>query len=340
LESNSKSKQYSLKEKLFAHLETWRLYTIVWCGLVSLVGASLAFNGTPPVRILILSFFIPLIGWIASLYASDYLDRNLDAISKGHRPIPSGRISPKEALIVGTLFAVTGFLLSFLLTINNVIMAGIVAILVLTYTKIFKSKGILGNINRGFITLPAYFFGMVSVNPTLMDIPLYIYLLTIVFLLHDTNSNMIGAIRDIEGDKKGGYETFPVKYGIKKSMILSFTLTGFWFILVLLIPWYYQFLSIYFYMVMILDIGILFAFYYYLVKTFKNHSRKIALRYHEFFIIERITLASALLFGVINPFTALMIFIVAIVITLCSQFFLRGRYEGIDKNFVERDENK
>ena len=317
------------KEKIIAHIETWRPYTIVWCGLVSLVGACLAYQGTPPAKILILSFFIPLVGWIASLYASDYLDKELDAISKNHRPIPSGRISPNEALITGSLFALFGFFLSFFLTIYNVLFACMVAILVLTYTKIFKSKGILGNINRGFITIAAYFFGIFSVNPSLSDIPMYLYLLAIVFLLHDINSNMIGAIRDVEGDKKGGYQTFPVKYGIKKSMKLSFILTISWFLLIIGIPLYYGFLSSRFYVVILIDIGILAIFYYYLVKTFKNHSRKIALRYHEFFVIERITLASALLFGIVNPFIATTIFIFALVLTIISQHILRGRYEGI-----------
>lgn len=313
-------------------METWRPYTIVWCGLVSLAGACLAFDGVPPLRIFLLSFFIPLMGWIASLYASDYLDKELDSISKKHRPIPSGRISSKEALASGAIFAITGFLLSFLLTIYNVFLALIVALLVISYTKIFKSKGILGNINRGFITIAAYFFGIFSVCPSFIDIPIYLFLLAIVFLLHDTNSNMIGAIRDIDGDKKGGYVTFPVKHGIKKSMILSLILTVFWFVLLLIIPLYYSFLSYYFFIVMAIDIGILSIFYYYLIKTFENHSRKIALRYHEFFIIERITLASALLFGVVDIFIAIVIFVISMFITLISQFILRGRYERCDES--------
>jgi hypothetical protein len=108
-------------------------------------------------------------------------------------------------------------------------------------------------------------------------------------------------------------------------------LTVSWFVLLLIIPLYYDFLSLWFFVVMILDVGILFIFYYYLVKTFENHSRKIALRYHEFFIIERITLASALLFGVLDVLLAFSIFVVSMVVTLISQHVLRGRYEGIDE---------
>ena len=80
---------------------------------------------------------------------------------------------------------------------------------------------------------------------------------------------------------------------------------------------------------MILDVAILIIFYYYLIKTFKHHTRKIALRYHEFFIIERIMLASALLFGIIDVFVAASIFIFSMIVTLLSQYILRGRYEGV-----------
>jgi len=105
-----------LKTKLFAHLETMRLYTVIWCGLVSLVGTCVALGNFPSISIALLVLFIPIMGWIAGLYLSDYLDRKLDSIQKPHRPIPSGRIKPKEAIIVGACFAFAGFFLTFLLS--------------------------------------------------------------------------------------------------------------------------------------------------------------------------------------------------------------------------------
>ena len=157
MKTSSKSK-LNLKDKLFAHLETWRPYTVIWCGLVSLAGACISFGDFPSLTIAALAFFIPMMGWTAALYLSDYLDRNLDAIQKPHRPIPSGRIKPKEAIVVGGIFAITGFFLSFLLSINNVILVFVVALLVLSYAKISKSRDILGNINRGFVTFTACLF--------------------------------------------------------------------------------------------------------------------------------------------------------------------------------------
>jgi geranylgeranylglycerol-phosphate geranylgeranyltransferase len=330
LKADTRSK-FSLKDKLFAHLETWRLYTVVWCGLVSLAGSCIAYGSFPPIKISILALFIPMMGWTAALYLSDFLDRKLDSIQKPHRPIPSGRIKSYEAITIGAIFAITGFLLSFLLTINNIILVFVVAGLVFSYTKISKSRGLAGNVNRGIVTVAAYLYGVFSVGVPIQSIPIFIWILAFVFLFHDTNSNLVGAIRDMEGDKKGGYITIPVKYGIKKSVIISFVLTIIWLSIALYIPFRYEFLKIEFYFVMLLDILILISLYVYLIQAIKKYSRQKALKFHEFFVIERITLASAFIFGIANVYIAAIIFICAIIVTSISQYLLRKRYEFVEK---------
>jgi len=327
---DSSNSKFTLKDKLFAHLETWRLYTVIWCGLVSLAGSFIAFGSfgsLPSLKIALLALFIPMVGWTAGLYLSDFLDRKLDAIQKPHRPIPSGRIKPKEALAIGGIFVITGFLLSFLLSLNNIILVVVVALLVLSYAKISKSRGIIGNLNRGIVTVAAYFFGVFSVDQPIQLFPIYVWLLAIVFLLHDTNSNLVGAIRDMEGDKAGGYITIPVKYGIKKSIFISLALTIAWLSLALFLPFYYKFLKTEFYLIMIIDVLILISLYIYFVKSVRNYSRAKALKFHEFFVIERITLASAFIFGIADIYIAASVFLVALLATSVSQYLLRKRYE-------------
>jgi len=330
LKTNSNSK-YTIRDKLFAHLETWRLYTVIWCGLVSLAGSCIAFGDFPPLKIAFLAFFIPMIGWTAGLYLADFLDRKLDAIQKPHRPIPSGRIKPYEAIAIGAIFAVTGLMLSILLSPNNILLVFVVALLVLGYAKFSKSRGIVGNLNRGFVTVAAYFFGVFSIGQSIQEIPIYILLLSFVFLIHDTNSNLVGAIRDMGGDKKGGYVTIPVKYGLKKSIFISLILTFTWLSLVLYLPYYFKFLKIEFYLLMIIDVLILFSLYVYLFMAVKNYSREKALKFHEFFIIERVTLASALIFGIASINKAGIIFVIALLVTYLSQYLLRKRYEFKEK---------
>ena len=324
----------SLKDKIFAHIEASRPYTVIWCGLVSLAGACIAFNEFPPLSIAVLVTAIPMMGWTAGLYLTDFFDRKLDVIQKPHRPIPSGRIHKNEALGIGGLFAVLGFLLSFLLGINNILLVFPVAVLVFTYAKFTKSQGMLGNINRGTVIIAAYFFGVFSTGQALDSFPLYIWLLSILFFVHDTNSNLIGTIRDVWGDKQGGYVTLPVKYGIKKSMYVSLFLSIVYMSLIVVFLSYFNFLQypLRFYGYFVCAVLILCSMYLMIFTSKKEIDRQQALIAHEFFIAERITLASGFIAAMTSSFIlSFMIFLISISISLIAQRLLRKRYEFKEK---------
>jgi geranylgeranylglycerol-phosphate geranylgeranyltransferase len=318
-----------MRQKLFAHFETMRPYTLLWCGLVSLTGASLAYGDLPPLRIAILVFFIPILGWIAGLYLADYYDRTLDTIQKPHRPIPSGRISSKEVLIVGACYAILGGLLTFFLPFINVILVFIASLLVLCYAKYTKAKGLLGNFNRGAMTVITYLFGVFSVS-TVTTIPPSLWILSLVFFFHDTNSNIIGAIRDITGDRTGGYATTPVKYGIQPTLLISVTLSMLYLLLtagtliifpLLRYPLFFSFLFT-------LGILILCVMYLILFTSMQSLTQKQSLHAHELFVAERIIFSSAFLVGMVSsPTLSYSLCISSLVMTLLSQHLLRERYE-------------
>jgi 4-hydroxybenzoate polyprenyltransferase/geranylgeranylglycerol-phosphate geranylgeranyltransferase len=177
----------------------------------------------------------------------------------------------------------------------------------------------------------AYLYGVFSTGQTITTIPIYLWLLSLVFLFHDANSNLVGAIRDMEGDKKGGYITIPVKYGIKNSIIFSLILTIIWYSTLFYIVYFYDFVKIEFYYLMILDIILIITLYIYLTKSLRIYNRRKALRFHEFFVIERIVLASALIFGKSDWNIAIVIFLLALLVTATSQVILRKRYEFKEK---------
>ena len=322
------------KDKIYAHIEASRPYTVIWCGLVSLAGACIAFRDFPPLTTAVLVTFIPMMGWIAGLYLTDYFDRKLDLIQKPHRPIPSGRIHKNEALAIGGVFATLGFLLSFPLGLYNILLVFPVAVLVFTYAKFTKSQGIIGNINRGTVIVAAYFFGVFSTGQSIESIPLYIWLLSIMFFVHDTNSNLIGAIRDMWGDKKGGYKTIPVKYGIKKSMYISLILSIIYLSMILVLINSFNFLQYpyRFYVLFSFAVLVLCSMYLLIFTSKKEIDRKKALIAHEFFIAERITLASAFIAGMIHLLMlSILLFIVSLSISLFTQRSLRKKYEFMEK---------
>ncbi|MCX6661916.1 MAG: UbiA family prenyltransferase [Euryarchaeota archaeon] len=316
-------------QKLFAHLETMRPYTLLWCGLVSLVGACLRYGNIPPIQISLLVFFIPILGWIAGLYLADYYDKALDAIQKPHRPIPSGRILPREALIIGASYAILGLGLTLLLPLINIVMVFIAGALVLSYAKYTKAKGLLGNFNRGAMTVITFLFGVFSIDTT-TAMPTSLWLLSLVFFFHDTNSNIIGAIRDVYGDKIGGYATTPVKYGIRLTIIISVTLSIVYLLLTAGIISLYPLILYPTYFLMLFAIGILILciMYVILFTSINTLTQKQSLYAHELFVAERIIFSSAFIVGIASfHILSFSLCLVSLAITLLSQHLLRERYE-------------
>ena len=207
------------------------------------------------------------------------------------------------------------------------------ALLVFLYGKYAKSRGIFGNIIRGMIIVIAFFFGVVAINQSFVEIPFGIVLLSVVFFIHDTNSNLIGAIRDVEGDQKGGYLTFPVKYGTNISLVVSIVLSIIYETLLIISIFVFQFLQypLRFYALFIVSPLILIIMYVFLIWSRSTMDHRKALRAHEFMVAERITLASALIIGMtVSYLLSLSIYIIAIGFSLISQLVLRKRYEYVE----------
>jgi isopropylmalate/homocitrate/citramalate synthase/4-hydroxybenzoate polyprenyltransferase len=198
-----------VKRALFAHLETWRPYTAFYVGLVGLAGAALSTPDAPAGRLLA-AWAIPTLGWLAGLYGGDYFDRHLDAEAKPHRPIPSGRLGAKTAFAMFAGCAVAGGLSSLLLNWRTVVLVVAACAVGVAYSTVFKARGLSGNLVRGSMTAFAFWYGsmMVADLPPLRVLPI-----ALVFLLHDTASNLVGTVRDIDGDREGGYVTFAVRRG-------------------------------------------------------------------------------------------------------------------------------
>ena len=307
-----------------------RPYTLLWCGLVSLAGACLTYGNLPSFRISVLVFFIPISGWIAGLYLADYCDRKLDVIQKPHRPIPSGRITPREALVVGAIFAVTGLFLTVFLNVANILLVFIASALVFCYAKVTKARGLLGNVNRGALTVTTYLFGVFSFGTSLSSIPVYIWILALVFFIHDTNSNIIGAIRDIQGDITGGYKTTPVHYGIKNALIISLILSILYLLLTMGVVRFFDVFQCPFFFFSLFALGVIVLCFMYVILFDAKEmiTRKHALLAHELFVAERIIFASAFIVGIAQSRAiSLSLFVVSLVLTLFSQHLLRERYE-------------
>lgn len=147
---------------------------------------------------------------------NDYYDYKIDAINRPNRPIPSGRISPKNAKIYAvSLFALATIIGYFISVLSGTIVL-ISSVLMIIYSKSFKSKCLIGNITVSFLTGLCFVFGGIVVN----QIVLGAYIMFFAFLMNCARE-IVKDIEDIEGDKIENAHTFPIVYGEKSAAILA-----------------------------------------------------------------------------------------------------------------------
>jgi len=180
-------------------------------------GIYLANLGFPSYIAIIISFILIILLWFGGVILNDYYDYEVDSITKSHRLIPSGEISRSEVLSASVIIMFTAFLLSLYISIKLSIIVSMIILLAVLYNSTFKKRGLIGNLSYGIITGLSFLIGVFVVdafNQALLFI-------TISIILLHTSVNMIGAIKDIEGDKKTGNWTVPAKYGMNATAQLA-----------------------------------------------------------------------------------------------------------------------
>lgn len=310
----------AIRRALSAHVKTWRPYTTCYPGLLGVAGAVVA--GGTGVRVLLIAAVTPVLGWLAGHYLGDYFDRGLDAISKPHRPIPSGRLSPASAVAGGLACASTSALL--LATANwrslpffVTAMAGIVG-----YSKVFKKTGLAGNVVRGLLTALALAIGAMVAAP----VPPWALLPAVAgFLLHDMASNLVGTLRDIEGDRAGGYRSVPVRRGFSYAARLSAGLYVAGLVLVTTGAIGAQDPVAQLMAIVVSLVAGTAAFLPLLRQA--RVSPRAALRAHELLVAERLVLAGAVIAGATGPLFAFTLTAPVLAFSLVTQALMRSGHE-------------
>ncbi|HUV33809.1 MAG TPA: UbiA family prenyltransferase [Candidatus Desulfaltia sp.] len=191
-------------------LEITRPVNSVMLGLAIIVGAAITGGAG------ILGEPLPLLyafitGWAltgASMAVNDYYDRDIDAVNEPGRPIPSGRVTPGEALSLTAVLSIAGLTTSYLVSPQAFAVAGFSWVVMMMYSAWGKRTGFPGNLMVSTcIALPFVYGGVLTGNLTVS------LSFSLMAFLSNTGREVAKGIVDVEGDRSAGVRTVAVSRG-------------------------------------------------------------------------------------------------------------------------------
>jgi len=241
----------------------------VMMGFAVIVGASLVSAINLSINLL-LGFITSFTLTGASMAINDYHDREIDAINEPNRPIPSGAVSPKEALSFALVLSLIGFTAALTTNISCLIVAVIAWVIFVAYTTKGKRTGLPGNfLVSACVAVPFIYGGFVVENPELSVI-----IFSAIVFLSITGREVTKGIVDVEGDRSQNVRTIAVMYGERTAAVAA-SIFSLFAVSLSPLPWLWGLVSNWFLPLVILtDVGLIVSS----VLLLRDYSRKNAKR--------------------------------------------------------------
>lgn len=223
-------KELGWKVKLRAYLEIIR-YPLFPIPIVATLPGAVAASGDRITWRFPLALLTAALGYFAGMMKNDYFHRETDAIAHPERPIPSGRLSPREVFIAASSLYVLCLILGFSMNWKAGLMVVLLVMISHLYNAIFKERGIWGSISlplgMGLLSV----FGALCVSGGVPMLALYAFGANFLF---DFGTHIVTTFKDIERDRRLGIITTPIQIGVKPALILSGCATASAFLIALI----------------------------------------------------------------------------------------------------------
>ncbi|MFQ6118478.1 MAG: geranylgeranylglycerol-phosphate geranylgeranyltransferase [Methanosarcinales archaeon] len=223
---------YHISHTSYPLLNLMRPVNCTMAGFASLIGYFISYP--LPLTTPLLVFFVVFLITCAGNAINDFFDAEIDAINMPNRPIPSGKISKKNAKYFSIALFVLGIALSYTISKIGFIIALFNSILLIYYSKKLKRTVLFGNIAIGYLVGSTFLFGGAVFGIEGIKVISVLFMLS---MLATISREIIKDIEDLIGDRDLGAITLPVLYGNKKSAIIA---SIFGFIAVILSPLPYK----------------------------------------------------------------------------------------------------
>lgn len=201
---------------LKAFWEILRPFNCIMAGVAVVIGLAVAGGSDPKAGLLI--FFAVFLITGAGNAIDDYYDREIDAINRPQRPIPSGRILPNAAFRYSLALFALGCILAGLVNQICFAVAAFNSVLLFFYARDLKATPLAGNASVAFLTGSTFLFGGAAAGPAGLlanQVPFWLSFLA------SMSREIAKDIEDMAGDRQGGAKTLPILAGERLSAGLA-----------------------------------------------------------------------------------------------------------------------
>ncbi len=144
----------------------------------------------------------------AGYVANDLADLDADRINRPERPLPSGRVSPLAARLVGGAAGGLGLAASWVAGRDVFAIALAALAVMLVYSPVLKPHGLLGNVAVAVVASVPFTYGAVAAGWARAGLVPS----GIAAILHFARE-VVKDIEDVAGDRAIGRRTVPIAYG-------------------------------------------------------------------------------------------------------------------------------
>ncbi|MCX6680102.1 MAG: geranylgeranylglycerol-phosphate geranylgeranyltransferase [Methanothrix sp.] len=199
-----------------AYWEILRPFNCMMAAAAAIVGLAIA-GGLEPLAAALIFLTVFLITGAGNAI-NDYYDREIDAINRPRRPIPSGRVSARAAFYYSLVLFAVGCLCAGLVNQICLAVAAFNSLLLILYARNLKATPLAGNISVAFLTGSAFLFGGAAAGPAGLFANRIPFLLS---FLVSMSREIAKDIEDMAGDRAGGARTLPILAGERTSAALA-----------------------------------------------------------------------------------------------------------------------
>ena len=243
-------------------------------GFAVIVGAALVGREffTQQLQSLLFGFSTGFFLTGATMAINDYYDREIDAVNEPRRPIPSGMVSPIEALTYASVLTIIGFLAALATNLQCLAIAFIAWLIFVLYTTVGKRTGFLGNLMvSACISIP-FIYGSFLVGVGLQQA---VGVFVAIVFLSNTGREVTKGIVDVQGDRRNHIGTVAVLYGEQRAAVVGAALYLSAVVLTPL-PWFWGIVSFWFLpFVVLTDMGLVLSSVLLVLNPSRENARRV-----------------------------------------------------------------